>query len=42
MTSDGEIESFDINMGVLQDDTLAPFLFIRVQKLKMLKNYYRE
>ena len=29
-TPDGETEQFDITAGVLQGDTLAPFLFIIV------------
>ena len=28
ITPDGEIEYFQITKGVLQDDTLAPFLFV--------------
>ena len=30
LTPDGETEQFDILAGVLQGDTLAPFLFIMV------------
>ena len=30
MTPDGETELFDITAGVLQGDTLAPFLFVIV------------
>ena len=30
VTPDGETESFDILSGILQGDTLAPFLFIIV------------
>jgi len=29
-TEDGDTDTFDINVGVLQGDTLAPFLFIIV------------
>ena len=28
LSPDGETESFDIKAGILQGDTLAPFLFI--------------
>ena len=37
MTPDGETEQFDITAGVLQGDTLAPFLFIIVLDYAMRK-----
>jgi hypothetical protein len=36
-SNDGEIELFDISAGVLQGDTLAPFLFIIVLDYAMRK-----
>ena len=36
-TPDGETEQFDITAGVLQGDTLAPFLFIIVLDYAMRK-----
>ena len=35
---DGETKLFDISAGVLQGDTLAPFLFIIVLDYAMAKN----
>ena len=37
MTTDGDTEQFDITTGVLQGDTLAPFLFIIVLDYAMKK-----
>ena len=41
ITPDGETESFDILSGILQGDTLAPFLFIIViDYIMYLCRYY--
>ena len=36
VTSDGDTEEFDVTAGVLQGDTLAPFLFIVVRDYSLL------
>ena len=37
ISPDGETDLFEINMGVLQGDTLAPFLFVIVLDYAMRK-----